>query len=235
MFIKEVAGTNAHFQTEDIDEQLKRGIVTEFSDAIGEMKIPALDLAAQYKELGEAIRAKINEDFSTYGLQVTKFYVENISLPPEVEAAMDRRASMGALGDANKYMQFQAADALRDAAQNEGGGAGLGAGLGAGFAVGGQMANAFGNMGQNQPQNQQQGGQSAPPDSAEVSVTITSEPTGADIEIDGSYEGNTPTQTMLAPAEYIIRVARPGFKAWERKVIIKAGSAKTFNAILEQE
>src|SRR5215212_11256752 len=143
-FIKEVAGTNAHFQTDDIDAQLKRGIVSEFSDAIGEMKIPALDLAAQYKELGEAIRAKINEDFSGYGLEVTKFYVENISLPPEVEAAMDKRASMGALGDAQKYMQFQAADALRDAAQNEGGGAGLGAGLGAGFAVGGQMANAFG-------------------------------------------------------------------------------------------
>jgi membrane protease subunit (stomatin/prohibitin family) len=143
-FIKQVAGTNAHFQTEDIDGQLKRAIVTEFSDAIGEMKIPALDLAAQYKEMGEAIRAKINEDFRGYGLEVTKFYVENISLPPEVEAAMDRRASMGALGDANKYMQFQAADALRDAAQNEGGGAGLGAGLGAGFAVGNQMAGAFG-------------------------------------------------------------------------------------------
>ena len=143
-FIKEVAGTNAHFQTEDIDGQLKRAIVTEFSDALGEMKIPALDLAAQYKELGGAIRDKINEDFKAYGLEVTKFYVENISLPPEVEEAMDRRASMGALGDAQKYMQFQAADALRDAAQNEGGGAGLGAGLGAGFAVGGQMANAFG-------------------------------------------------------------------------------------------
>ena len=143
-FIKQIAGTNAQFQTEDIDTQLKRAIVTEFSDAIGEMKIPALDLAAQYKELGEAIRAKINEDFKTYGLEVTKFYVENVSLPPEVEAAMDKRASMGALGDAQKYMQFQAADALRDAAQNEGGGAGLGAGLGAGFAVGGQMANAFG-------------------------------------------------------------------------------------------
>lgn len=143
-FIKEVAGTNAHFQTEDIDGQLKRAIVTEFSDALGELKIPALDLAAQYKELGGAIREKINEDFKGYGLEVTKFYVENISLPPEVEAAMDRRASMGALGDAQKYMQFQAADALRDAAQNEGGGAGLGAGLGAGFAVGNQMANAFG-------------------------------------------------------------------------------------------
>jgi membrane protease subunit (stomatin/prohibitin family) len=143
-FIKQIAGTNAQFQTDDIDGQLKRAIVTEFSDALGEMKIPALDLAAQYKELGEAIRAKINEDFSGYGLEVTKFYVENISLPPEVEAAMDKRASMGALGDAQKYMQFQAADALRDAAQNEGGGAGLGAGLGAGFAVGNQMANVFG-------------------------------------------------------------------------------------------
>jgi membrane protease subunit (stomatin/prohibitin family) len=153
-FIREVAGTNGHFDTEDIDEQLKRSIVTEFSDAVGEMKIPALDLAAQYKEIGEAIRAKINEDFSTYGLEVTKFYVENVSLPPEVEAAMDKRASMGALGDASKYMQFQAADALRDAAQNEGGGAGLGAGLGAGFAVGGQMANAFGGQ-----QSQQGGGQ----------------------------------------------------------------------------
>jgi membrane protease subunit (stomatin/prohibitin family) len=157
-FIKQVAGTNAQFQTEDIEGQLKRSIVTEFSDALGELKIPALDLAAQYKELGEAIRAKINEDFRGYGIEVTKFYVENVSLPPEVEAAMDKRASMGALGDAQKYMQFQAADALRDAAQNEGGGAGLGAGLGAGFAVGGQMANAFGQQAQG---GQQQGGGAA--------------------------------------------------------------------------
>ncbi len=155
-FISQVAGTNAHFQTEDIDEQLKRAIVSEFSDAIGEMKIPALDLAAQYKELGEVIRAKINEDFKTYGLEVTKFYIENISLPEEVEAALDKRSSMGAIGNVDQYMKFQAADALRDAAQNEGGGAGLGASLGAGFAVGNQMANAFG--GGNQGQQQQQGG-----------------------------------------------------------------------------
>lgn len=161
-FIKEVAGTNAHFQTEDIDGQLKRAIVSEFSDAIGELKIPALDLAAQYKELGEAIRAKINEDFKTYGLEITKFYVENISLPEEVEAALDKRSSMGAIGNVDQYMKFQAADALRDAAQNEGGGAGLGAGLGAGFAVGNQMANAFGS-GANQGQQQNQtGGQTSP-------------------------------------------------------------------------
>jgi len=143
-FIREIAGTNAQFQTEDIEGQLKRSVVTEFSDALGELKIPALDLASQYKELGEKIRGVINQDFSSWGLEVVKFYVENISLPEEVEAAMDKRASMGALGNVQTYAQFQAADAMRDAAQNEGGGAGLGAGLGAGFAVGNQMVNAFG-------------------------------------------------------------------------------------------
>ncbi|HVF47751.1 MAG TPA: SPFH domain-containing protein [Pyrinomonadaceae bacterium] len=143
-FIREIAGTNAHFQTEDIDGQLKRAIVSEFSDALGELKIPALDLAAQYKEIGGKIREMINEDFKAYGLEVTKFYVENVSLPAEVEAAMDKRSQMGAIGNVDQYMKFQAADALRDAAQNEGGGAGLGAGLGAGFAVGNQMGNMFG-------------------------------------------------------------------------------------------
>jgi membrane protease subunit (stomatin/prohibitin family) len=158
-FIKEIAGTNAHFQTEDIDEQLKRSIVTEFSDALGELKIPALDLASQYKELGDTIRGKINGDFKSYGIEVTKFYIENISLPEEVEAALDKRSSMGAIGNVDQYMKFQAADALRDAAQNEGGGAGLGAGLGAGFAVGNQMVNAFGgNQG-----NQGNQGQTVPP------------------------------------------------------------------------
>lgn len=152
-FIKEVAGTNSHFQTDDIDGQLKRAIVSEFSDALGELKIAALDLAAQYKELGNTIRGKINEDFKSYGIEVTKFYVENISLPEEVEAAIDKRSSMGAVGDMNRYMQYQSAEAIRDAAKNEGGGAGLGAGMGAGFAIGNQMANAFGG-------NQQSGGQS---------------------------------------------------------------------------
>ncbi len=147
VFIREIAGTNAHFQTEDIEGQLKRAIVSSFSDSLGELKIPALDLASKYEELGATLRGKINEDFKSFGVEVSKFYVENISLPPEVEAAIDKRSSMGALGDAQTYMQFQAADALRDAAQNEGGGAGLGAGLGAGFAVGGQMANAFSGVG----------------------------------------------------------------------------------------
>ena len=163
-FIKEIAGTNGQFSTDDIDGQLKRAIVSEFSDAVGELKIPALDLAAQYKEIGEQIRGKINEDFKGYGLEVTKFYVENVSLPPEVEEAMDKRAQMGAIGNVDQYMKFQAADALRDAAQNEGGGAGLGASLGAGFAVGNQMANAFG--GGPQPSNTEHPAAASPATSA---------------------------------------------------------------------
>ena len=162
-FIKEIAGTNAHFSTDDIEGQLKRAIVTEFSDAIGELKIPALDLASQYKEIGDKIRGMINVDFGSYGLEVTKFYVENVSVPQEVQDAINKRAAMGAIGNVDQYMKFQAADALRDAAQNEGGGAGLGAGLGAGFAVGNQMVNPFA------PQGGGAGGQQT---SAPVAATV---------------------------------------------------------------
>lgn len=143
-FIKEVAGTNAHFVTEDIEGQLKRTLVSGFSDALAESKIAALDLASNYDELGRFTRTKLTEDFNGYGLQLTKFVIENISLPAEVEAAMDKRTSMGVIGDVGRYAQFQAADAMRDAAQNTGGGgAGTGAGLGAGFAIGNAMAGAM--------------------------------------------------------------------------------------------
>src|SRR5213079_3722925 len=86
---------------------------------------------------------KLNDEFKSLGLELTKFVVENISLPQEVEAAMDKRTSMGVIGDVGRYAQFQAADAMRDAAQNPSGGAGMGAGLGAGFAVGNAMAGAM--------------------------------------------------------------------------------------------
>ena len=142
-FIKEIAGTNAHFVTEDIEGQLKRTLVSGFSDALAESKIAALDLASNYDELSRFTREKLNSEFNTFGLQLTKFLVENISLPQEVEAAMDKRTSMGVIGDVGRYTQFQAADAMRDAAQNPSGGAGTGAGLGAGFALGNAMAGAM--------------------------------------------------------------------------------------------
>src|SRR5918911_1761949 len=161
-FIKEVAGTNGHFETEDIEGQLKRTLVSGFTDALGESKIAALDLASNYHELSQFARNKMNEEFKSYGLELTKFFVENISLPPEVEAAMDKRTSMGVIGDVGRYQQFQAADAMRDAAQNPSGGAGTGAGLGAGFAIGNMMAGQMANGLKPQQQHQQntQGGSS---------------------------------------------------------------------------
>ncbi len=144
-FIKEVAGTNARFETEDIEGQLKRTIVSNFTDTLGESKIAALDLASNYDELSKLARTRLAEEFKSFGLELTKFAIENISLPPEVEAAMDKRTSMGVIGDTNRYTQFQAADALRAAAENPSGGAGTGAGLGAGFAMGNAMANAMSN------------------------------------------------------------------------------------------
>jgi membrane protease subunit (stomatin/prohibitin family) len=142
-FIKEIAGTNARFITEDIEGQLKRMLVGGFSDALGESKIAALDLASNYDELAQFTRVKLNEEFKPLGLELTKFVIENISLPQEVEAAMDKRTSMGVIGDVGRYAQFQAADAMRDAAQNPSGGAGTGVGLGAGFALGNAMAGAM--------------------------------------------------------------------------------------------
>jgi membrane protease subunit (stomatin/prohibitin family) len=142
-FIKEIAGTNARFETEDIEGQLRRTLVSGFSDALAESKIAALDLASHYDELSRTMRDKLTDEFKSFGLELPKFVIENISLPPEVEAAMDKRTSMGVIGDVGRYAQFQAADAMRDAAQNPGGGAGTGAGLGAGFAIGNAMAGAM--------------------------------------------------------------------------------------------
>ena len=142
-FIKDIVGTNAHFVTEDIEGQLKRTLVSGFSDALAESKIAALDLASNYDELSKFTREKLSEEFKTFGLELAKFVIENISLPQEVEAAMDKRTSMGVIGDVGRYAQFQAADAMRDAAQNTSGGAGTGAGLGAGFAIGNAMAGAM--------------------------------------------------------------------------------------------
>jgi membrane protease subunit (stomatin/prohibitin family) len=158
-FIKEIAGTQAHFTTEEVTEQLRNLIVTRFTDAVAESKIPVLDLAANYDELSKFISGKINPEFGEYGIEVTKFLVENISLPPEVETALDKRSSMGILGNLNQYAQFQAANAMEAAAKNPGSDAASGMGMGMGFA----MAQQMGQMFNQQNQNTQAGSQTPPP------------------------------------------------------------------------
>lgn len=156
-FIKEIAGTQAHFTTEEVTEQLRNLIVTRFTDAIGESKIPALDLAANYDELSTFITGKINPEFGEYGLSVTKFLVENVSLPPEVEAALDKRSSMGILGNLNQYAQFQAANAMEAAAKNPGG-SNPGLDMGMGMAMAQQMSQMMNQQNQNQQQNNNNSG-----------------------------------------------------------------------------
>ena len=132
-------------------------IITRFTDYLAESKIQALDIASNYNELGEGIGEKIAPDVAAYGVTLTQLLIENISLPPAVEEAIDKRTTMNILGNLNEYMQFQTADAIRDAANNPGGLGAAGVGVGAGFAMGGQMAQSFSQGQQQQPQ------QAAPP------------------------------------------------------------------------
>ena len=141
---------------EDVEGQIKRTLVSGLSDAIAESKIPALDLAANYDELSAYALQAINPKILPLGLTLTSFVIENISLPEEVEKSMDKRTSMGVLGDMNKYTQYQAAEAMREAASTPNSSAGAGMGMGAGMAMGQMFAGMF-----NQ-QNQQPVQQAAP-------------------------------------------------------------------------
>src|SRR5260370_28758795 len=120
---------------------MRSRIVSVFSEALAQSKVPALDVAARYAELGEALLPLINpQTTSKYGLEVTSFIVENVSVPPEVEQAIDKRSSMAAVGNLNDYVKFQMAPGMA-----EGGGmAASAAQLGAGLAMGQQLAQALG-------------------------------------------------------------------------------------------
>ena len=138
VFLKEVFVTNCLFTVSGVEGQLKRVMVSSLSDSIAESKIPALDLAANYEELGALAMTALMPKAQAMGLELTSFVIENISLPEEVEKTMDRRTSMGVLGDMGRYTQYQAAEAMREAANNPGGGAmaGMGVGMGAGAMMG---------------------------------------------------------------------------------------------------
>jgi membrane protease subunit (stomatin/prohibitin family) len=150
-FMKEIFGTNREYSTSAIEEYLKSIIVSNFADALAEAKIPALDLAASYVELGDVVRQCVIEDFNKLGIAIVNVIVERITLPEEVEKAMDQRSSIGVLKDEmNTFTQYQTAQAIREAANNEGSGAaGAGVGLGAGIAMGQAMTNAMSNQNQN--------------------------------------------------------------------------------------
>lgn len=155
VFLHELFGTSSGYSRDDISNYLSTMLLSALTDTIGESNIPILDLAANTMELNEEIEKVIREKFVELGLELVNFFIENLSLPKDVEEALDERSKMGIIGDKmNTYMQYQAANAMRDAANNEGSGlAGAGVGLGAGMGMGQMFNGIFQNsMNQNSQQ-----------------------------------------------------------------------------------
>lgn len=157
VFMKEVFGTNEVYKVSDVATQCKSLLIQNISDAIGESKVSALDLASNYKEIADKIIEVSAGDFSALGLKLCGVVVENLSLPEDVEKMLDERSKMGIIGDKmGTYAQYQSAQAIRDAAQNPSGGnlAGLGIGLGAGAHVGEMFGKSLSNVKDEEPTKQ---------------------------------------------------------------------------------
>ncbi|MBO9411170.1 MULTISPECIES: SPFH domain-containing protein [unclassified Ruegeria] len=148
-FLVEIVGTDGEFTMDEISFQIRNIIVQEFSRVIAGSGIPVLDMAANTADLGKLIAAEVSPVLDGYGLEMPEFYIENISLPPAVEAALDKRTSMGLAGDLGKFTQYSAAEAMTAAANNPGQGGGMGAGLGMGMGM--AMAQQMSNMAAGQP------------------------------------------------------------------------------------
>ena len=152
-FLTEIVGTDGEFTMDEISYQIRNIIVQEFSRTIARAGIPVLDMAANTRELGQLVAKEIENQIAEYGLSLPELYIENISLPPAVEAVMDKRSSMGVIGNLNEYTQFQAAEALgRDGGAAGAMQAGIGAGLGMQMAQGmAAQAGPWGNRPAAQP------------------------------------------------------------------------------------
>lgn len=150
IFLKEVAGSDHHFRLDEFADTMRSRVISVFSDALATAKVPVLDLATRYSELGDALLPLINPAMmGKYGIEITSFLLENASVPPEVEAAIDKRSSMSAIGNLNDYVKFQMAEGM---ANGQGGGpAAAAAEIAMGFGMANQMF-AQGVFNPNQPQ-----------------------------------------------------------------------------------
>lgn len=140
VFVNKIVGTQGLYRTANIQDFLRSMILTKLADLVGEMGESVIEIAAMTEEIVAAIRAKAAEEFAARGVTLTSVYAEYIGPTEETAKAIDERASMGAIGDMQAYLQFQAARGMRDAAQQSGGTAGAGVGLGAGVGMGAAMA-----------------------------------------------------------------------------------------------
>ena len=153
-FMTEIVGTDGEFTSDEISYQIRNIVVQSISQTLAGSGIPVLDMAANTSDLGKLVTSAIQPTINEYGLSIPEFYIENISLPEAVEEVLDKRTSMGIVGDLGRYTQFSAAEAMTKASENQGGaGAGMGAGMGMGMgmAMGGMMNSPWGGNAQRQP------------------------------------------------------------------------------------
>jgi membrane protease subunit (stomatin/prohibitin family) len=135
-----ISGTQASYRSDQLEGQLRDTIVGHIADIFGESGVPFIDMASNQVEFGNALKAKMDPMFQSYGLALDSLNVQNISLPEDLQAMLDKRIGVNMMGGMQAYTQYQTAEAIPLAAQNEGGLAGLGAGVGVGFGVGQQVA-----------------------------------------------------------------------------------------------
>jgi excisionase family DNA binding protein len=150
LFLKEVAGSDQNFRLDEFADTMRSRIVSVFSDALASAQVPVLDVATRYGELGEALLPLINPVVGAkYGLQIASFIIENVSVPPEVEAAIDKRSSMAAVGNLNDFVKYQMAKGME--APGGGGAAGTASQLAVGFAIAQQLMQQSGVVGSATP------------------------------------------------------------------------------------
>jgi membrane protease subunit (stomatin/prohibitin family) len=222
VLLRELVGTDPAFKTDEVDEFVRQSVVSRVVTALATSGVAVLDLAAHQNEIADRLAVIISEDLNLLGLQMPRFIIENVSLPPEVEATMDKRTEMGVLGNLDQFTKFQAATAITEAAQNPGGIAGAGVGIGVGATLGSQLAQAL-----------QPGGSSTQPTDtpAEVPAPATSDAPGGPPPLPGStlwYLGIDGSQVgPLTRSEVQARVTkgtappdtlvwRAGMEAWVR-------------------
>ncbi len=163
LFVGSVVGTRGIMSTEAIGSFLRDIVVARLNDLLGENLKTVFDLPAYYDELAAGVKARVADDFSKQGLELVDLIISAITPPEEVQKMIDERASMGAIGDMNAYMQFKAAQSMPDAAKQSGGAAGQGMGFGLGMGYGQIMAGAMSGQGAGQQsQNQQSQKQTVP-------------------------------------------------------------------------
>jgi membrane protease subunit (stomatin/prohibitin family) len=143
-FVRELVGANSSYTIGQISDQIRDMVVARFAELLGEKPIPVLQLAANYRELGDLATEKLATELARFGVELTQLVVESIALPDEVAATLDQKTRLGLLaGDLGSYAQLQAADAIRDSARNTGTG-GAGAAIGVGLGMAQQLAGAAG-------------------------------------------------------------------------------------------